>query len=232
LKLLQPASYTPALLLVFLTLLYSCATPQISRVLPPEYLVGLYAGRNGGEGYGFVMEMRFFHGGTAHVHSIWEDDGTSYSGVGKFNYSPETGALNISFEPETSWPGFSATVRGAPPSFTADGIHLELRADPVMPARRLNPRDLSAAWIRNYQYDGTLVEVTLNIDDSGRFIETTRYPGGDDDLIESGRYELDGNTGLVIFYYNLRPDFGYIGYYDSVKEVLYTFDGDFYREEY
>jgi hypothetical protein len=232
LNLLRPASYTPALLLVFLTLLYSCATPPVTHILPPESIVGLYAGRDGGKGYGLVMEMRFFPGGTAHIHSVWEDDGASYSEVGQYNYSPESGALSISFEPEVSWSEVSTSVSGATPSFTADGIHLEFRADPVLPARRLKPEDLSAAWIMNYQYDGTLVEVTLNIDGTGLFTETTRYPGGDDDLIESGRYELDGNTGLITFYYNLRPDFGYTGYYDSVKELLYTFDGDFYREEY
>jgi len=100
--------YTPILLLVFLTLLYSCATPPVSpvqvpahfpaRVLPPEILVGLYAGRDGGEGYGVVMEMRFFPRGTAHIHSVWEDDGAGYSEVGRYNYSPESGALSISFE--------------------------------------------------------------------------------------------------------------------------------------
>jgi hypothetical protein len=225
---LRPAAIFAAVLLLWI--LNSCATPPRERIYPPDNLLGLFSGRDGPTGHGVILEVRFFPGGTAHFHSYWEDDGNSYSEAGTYRYWPDSGRLEITFAVEVSSVEISTLVAGEPAAFTAEGIKLVRREDPVLPLQPLHPADIMDRWMMYYQYEGELVEVTLDLESSGLFVETTRYFGAEDDLVETGRYELDRQTGLISFFYSPRQEYGYTGYYDAARDALYTSDGDFYRE--
>lgn len=181
------------------------------------------------------MEVRFFPGGTVHIHSLWEDDGNSYSETGIYTYSPSSGRLKIVFDPEVSSMEISSYVGGRPAAFYTGGIAMVRREEPVLPEKPIPLEALIGPWVMYYQFIGELevelVEVTLDLKASGLFVETTRYFEADEDLVESGRYEIDRRTGLVEFYYSTNPDYGYTAYYDTRRKALYTFDGDYYRTE-
>lgn len=177
------------------------------------------------------MDMRFFPDGTFHLHSFWEDDGNSYSETGTYAYSPAQGKLEIQFDPEVSMVKMSTVVGGNPAAFIASGIKLVRQDTPILPAALIPRAAVTGVWVMYYQYEGELVEVTLDLEGSGSFVETTKYFKADDDLIETGRFEIDEQTGLISFYFSTNPDYGYTAYYDTRREALYTFDGDFHREE-
>lgn len=222
----------PTCAVVFLLwILNSCATPSGERIAPPENIIGLFSGRDGGTGYGVEMEMRFLPGGTVHIRSVWEDDGISYSETGSYIYKPDSGRLDIVFDPEISPVEISTAVTGKPAVFVAEGIEFVHLEKLVLPAQPIRPVEMRDRWIMNYLYEGELVEVILELEISGLFTETTKYSGADNDLVETGRYELDEQTGLISFFYSTRPEYGYSGYYDKLRDALYTYDGDFYRED-
>lgn len=175
------------------------------------------------------MDVRFFPDGNVHIHSLWEDDGNSYSETGTYTYSSSNGKLEIRFDPEVSFAEISSVVGGDPAAFIAEGINLVRQDTKVLPAGLIALENVTGEWIMYYRYEDELVEVTLNLESSGSFVETTRYFQADDDLIETGRFEIDRQTGLIFFYYSTNPDYAYRAYYDTRREALYTYDGDFNR---
>jgi len=223
-----------ALFCLVITFLFSCATRPPIAVKPPETLAGLYLGRDGPEGNGVVIEIRFFPSrlstsGAAHIRTYWEEDTIGYSEVGEFVYTPGPGLLILRLSPESTIGGFSAAVGGSPPGFQAGGIGFVFQADPGRWETKIEVADIAGSWLMSYRYEGEPVEVILELDRTGNFTEITRYHGGDADLKEEGRFELSGGEGLVRFYYNSRPSEGHVGLYDRLEESIYTRDGDFRR---
>ena len=217
-----------------LTVLFSCATPPPEEIKPPESITGLFAGYEGKDGFGVIIEIRFFPEGTVlsgitHVRTFWEEDGRGYSELGEYKYVPGSGRLDLIFSPDTTSESFSVRVGGCPPEFTAGGIRFVRQSGFEDRAGKIKPTDITGTWMIFYEYDGESVEVFLLMDESGLFTEVTRYYGGDENLTEEGRYELDGDTGLVTFYYASRPDVEYTGFIDHHHGLMYTWDGDFSR---
>ena len=221
------------LFLIVLTLLvlYSCATPPPppEETKAPQSIIGLFAGHEGGNGSGVVIEIRFFPEGTSHIRTFWEEDGRGYSETGVYKHVPESGRLDLRFSPDTTNKSFSVRVGGSPLEFTVGNIRFVKQSGIENRAGKIKPTDIAGTWMMIYEYDGEPVEVFLRMDKSGVFTEVTRYHGADADLTEGGWYELDSSTGLVIFYFISRPEVGYTGFFDHRHGMMYTRDGDFSR---
>ena len=218
------------LIVLTLTVLFSCATPPPpEEIKTPQSIIGLFSGREGGNGSGVVIEIRFFPESSVHIRTFWEEDGRGYSETGVYKHVPLSGRLDLRFSPDTTTESFSVLVGGSPLEFTVGNIRFVKQSGIENRAGKINPADIAGIWMMIYEYDGEPVEVFLRMDESGVFTEVTRYHGGDADLTEEGWYELDGNTGLVIFYFASRPNVGYTGFFDQRHGMMYTWDGDFSR---